>query len=672
MEQQYSVAPTAPVGIRSEMVITVSCALLATLVVVCSGRRTSTSAAFRYAVCLALMLCYPAVSYTIGLTQPGSASGRNDLAVVWACYLVGCADGIFARSVDDQQPRAVVLIQATQVIYVLLLLLSYTTSLEPRLQILLVLLWALNCAKLGMRLRSTLSAGRHRALAADNWLISKYMGHEHVRSVWDFDPETMKGYRYVVAGEKDLQEDVCAGYRLEVTDELVTVDGVWQYEGSGILPSELKDLCLSFALFKLLRRRLGHGPVLHERDDVRSTVLVRRGLAGGDCERMYRVIEVELGFLLDSLCRPPKESLVAQTAVFVSAVALSLSALFSPALQAGNNSTLDTLITRCAVVAFMIMELFQYLAALSRLLSDGHKVKMLCRCVRKPSPSWQVLYERLLWLMCRATPRRRYWSNSVGQYSLLHACLQNGSRSFSFLKTRTVPVPVTVKRAIHLLLRSEWLSDLKYGDRTLQRNKLLFDFDWSTSRYPHGAVGSILVWHIATTICGAKLAAAGRGRVLVADSSEVATTLSDYCAYLLSEAPELVTDAAYETQRLMAALRARIQQFLRDQGCRSEDDAFEKLPEFRARGREGGYEEDILADGIVLSLQILDEMPDEAARWDVLSQVWVELLLSAAPSDNVEAHVKKLATGGELITQLWALLTHAGIVDNPNKPNYSE
>jgi hypothetical protein len=159
----------------------------------------------------------------------------------------------------------------------------------------------------------------------------------------------------------------------------------------------------------------------------------------------------------------------------------------------------------------------------------------------------------------------------------------------------------------------------------------------------------------------------------------VATTLSDYCAYLLSEAPELVTDEAYETQRLMAALRARIQQFLRHQGCRSEDDAFDKLPEFRARERErqrereeGGYEEDILADGIKLSLQISEEMPDEAARWDVLSEVWVELLLSAAPSENVEAHVKKLATGGQLITQLWALLTHAGIVDKPKKPKYSE
>ena len=97
------------------------------------------------------------------------------------------------------------------------------------------------------------------------------------------------------------------------------------------------------------------------------------------------------------------------------------------------------------------------------------------------------------------------------------------------------------------------------------------------------------------------------------------------------------------------------------------------LPESPSREQEVGCEEYILNDGIKLGHQIIEEMPDEAARWDVLSQVWVELLLSAAPSNiNVTAHVKKLATGGELITQRWALLTDGGGVDKPNKPSYTE
>lgn len=111
----------SPVGllVRMEALVTVSCALLAMLVFLGSGRRTSRSSAFRFIVWLALMLCYPAVSYTIGLMQ--SSSFQNDLVVVWACFLLGCADGIFASSVDDSDQQArTMLNQAMQVIYVLL------------------------------------------------------------------------------------------------------------------------------------------------------------------------------------------------------------------------------------------------------------------------------------------------------------------------------------------------------------------------------------------------------------------------------------------------------------------------------------------------------------------------------------------------------------------------
>ncbi|KAJ1261838.1 hypothetical protein BS78_09G061100 [Paspalum vaginatum] len=707
MEQHFSVRnatraamawSASPVGLlaRVEVLVTVSCALLTALVFLGSGRRTSRSAAFRFVVWLALMMSYPAVSYTIGLMQSGSF--HNDLVVVWACFLLGCSDGIATCSVDgsDNQARAM-LNQATQVLYVFLLLVSYIASLHLHLKILLLLLWLLNVTKLGMRLATLASAGRERVLTADNWLISKYMGHEYVRSVHDFDPETMEGYKYVVTGQKNAQ-DGGGEYKLDVADnDLVTVDRVWRCKG-GLLSGSgrLRDLCLSFALFKLLRRRLNKSP-LHEPDDVRTLVFVRRGLAGGDLcddpERMFRVIEVELGFLYDfhyARYPSPKQTLIPETATFLAAVALSLCTLFSSPLlhyhhryPGGIVTTgLDIWLARLVVVLFVILELFQYL---SLVLSDWHKVKVLCRYVRRPSWHGHRVLEMLLWLMCRATLTTGYWSNSVGQYSLLHACLEDERscllrcvpplHKWRWVKARVVEarrvtrrsLPATVKRAIHGLLRSDWLTYIMYGDRTLQRNNLLHDFDWSTSRYRYGYVGSILIWHIATTICDA----ADVGTTTAAAGREVATTLSNYCAYLLFRAPELVTDAIYEERLLMDALHRRIQRFLNlNNGCRSKDDMFRRLPTFEPSEEDAFHEEAILADGIRLGSLIPAKMPDEALRWDVLAEMWVELLLTVTPSDNVSDHIKKLATGGELITHLWALLMHGGIIDKPTKPSY--
>ncbi|RLM87387.1 hypothetical protein C2845_PM04G00260 [Panicum miliaceum] len=42
--------------------------------------------------------------------------------------------------------------------------------------------------------------------------------------------------------------------------------------------------------------------------------------------------------------------------------------------------------------------------------------------------------------------------------------------------------------------------------------------------------------------------------------------------------------------------------------------------------------------------------------------VWTEMVLYIAPSDNAKSHIEHLANGGEFLTHLWALLLHAGIL----------
>jgi hypothetical protein len=73
---------------------------------------------------------------------------------------------------------------------------------------------------------------------------------------------------------------------------------------------------------------------------------------------------------------------------------------------------------------------------------------------------------------------------------------------------------------------------------------------------------------------------------------------------------------------------------------------------------------DLFAHGAELAAQ-LTKIEDIAKRWKVLSDFWAEMMLYIAPScadAQARAHLEALARGGEFITHLWALLTHAGVL----------
>jgi hypothetical protein len=53
---------------------------------------------------------------------------------------------------------------------------------------------------------------------------------------------------------------------------------------------------------------------------------------------------------------------------------------------------------------------------------------------------------------------------------------------------------------------------------------------------------------------------------------------------------------------------------------------------------------------------------EAAATWRVLAGFWSEMILYVAPSENLDGHAEAIARGGEMITLLWALLAHVGIV----------
>ncbi|OEL18271.1 hypothetical protein BAE44_0020710 [Dichanthelium oligosanthes] len=187
----------------------------------------------------------------------------------------------------------------------------------------------------------------------------------------------------------------------------------------------------------------------------------------------------------------------------------------------------------------------------------------------------------------------------------------------------------------------------------------------------------MLIWHIATTICDYKTPL--QDGTVLDENQLVATTLSYYCSYLLFYVTELVMENFHSTQLFLQDLQVNAQQCL--VGCRSKDailerlsclkkgDKADKADKYKDRADKKGDKadkyKDILAGGAKLADQLMQELPDKAARWELLAEVWVEKLISVTPSNNLTAHTNRLATGGEYITHLWVWLTHKGVLEPP-------
>ncbi|KAM0902375.1 hypothetical protein ACQ4PT_019400 [Festuca glaucescens] len=233
---------------------------------------------------------------------------------------------------------------------------------------------------------------------------------------------------------------------------------------------------------------------------------------------------------------------------------------------------------------------------------------------------------------------------------------------------KRIDVPGQVKKALICSLKRS-NGELTNGKSSLVSNEA-GHLSWACARDLHSASDTsciIMTWHIATWYC--EMGTTRYGPSYPDEGAQlkthlgVATKLSKYCAYLVVHVPKLLPGHHYDTSRLFDAVAVEANKFL--------------LPSMRRRAkyaalRNYGLEESeatIFQSGAKLGEQ-LEEIQDVTRRWKVLADFWSEMMLYVAPSDDVNEHIDQLTRGGELITHLWALLSHAGILqrDQPSTP----
>ncbi|RLM57772.1 uncharacterized protein C2845_PM18G01800 [Panicum miliaceum] len=417
------------------------------------------------------MLNSYSLSYTLGLMKPAAASPTggaavSDLFQVWAVLIV-----IMQASARIGRPYRAKEMTLLDLLSSLWSADQLRTQTRPRLAVPLWLIWSVHALRVAWYHVSSSRAGE--ATPGNIKLVSDYMLTSH-HTDGDASPATMQGYRYIVAGEEEQAEEVRApGFtrEMDLTTTgrpgssnqrlLITVDKVWNQESSDRLlgaaadgDGRFKDVCLSFALYKLQRRRFFDFPIAEAAHPATrrlvSEALLEEG-ANGSYDRALRVTEVELSFLHDFFysahpvvfaggfpcVRLLLSALMAASVLYlfhavgdIPSSGTAVAAASREGKQKHVTITHGVLIAHCVIAVVLCRELVE---AAIYVFSQWTKVRIICHYVklklqrrRRHGRIAMAVTEKLARIMFRIISRGR-WDQRVIQYNLLTAALP-GSR----------------------------------------------------------------------------------------------------------------------------------------------------------------------------------------------------------------------------------------------------
>ncbi|CAL4908989.1 unnamed protein product [Urochloa decumbens] len=694
--------------LRLEVVVLLSALVLAVLVLYGSANRRSSDKLLRGTMWMAYSMSYVVVSYAVGIIQDGPFHGET--FVLWAAALLLIQASAYSAPVHSRRDvgqRKKLLLQHVLQTGLVLWLIVNATGRNTSYRAAIWAFWALNVLKTAAKIAEMIETSRPDMSVK---VVADYMAVEEDLSSGDDqppNPATMQGYRYIFHGEEVMEpvvHDHDGGGHAARDDMLsqsaarsvVTIDQVYQWIDqqpySDFEKDRAKDFCLAFALFKLLKRRFyGYVPAEAGSDKARGLVLtglIHAGATGPDAA--FRVVEAELAFLYDFFYTRNIVLVGAKTYIFIAvAVAgLTMWTAFFGTLGPGYHRPhvgvrdLDRSVTMLVVVITAGLEVFQAVVGFS---SNWRYVKTVYRCVRDERPWAKRRRSHLWWKESITPPETKYWEDKVGQYVLLKRFHHHPWNILSWLtlylveprrqgqkRGRRKPLPPEVKRAVLLKLKHSHCQ-LSNGAVTLRKYHLLPRLSWAC-RLPK-LTDQILAWHVATTACewdydGGRPA----GRATAGDEHHrlVATKLSNYCAYLVAFVPEMLPDPSVNAEQIFDSAVQQARDHL--DGCRTPGSVLHRLGVIEAAEmpcvqESGAYERaasaTVIERAAVLWGQLRAAVPAYARRWEVLAEFWTEFLLFLAPSDNVDIHAEMLGAGGEFMTQLWALLSHAGVLERP-------
>ncbi|KAH7514217.1 uncharacterized protein LOC107430321 [Ziziphus jujuba] len=175
---------------------------------------------------------------------------------------------------------------------------------------------------------------------------------------------------------------------------------------------------------------------------------------------------------------------------------------------------------------------------------------------------------------------------------------------------------------------------------------------------------SLLLWHIATELCYNSQSV--EESLKPNDDREFSKILSEYMIYLLVFQPTMMSAVAGIGQIRYRDTCAEAKKFFTrmELGPGDEKKACSSIMNVNTEVKpvtvKGDRSKSVLFDACILAKQ-LNEISEE--KWKIMSAVWVEMLCYAASHCRPETHAQQVSKGGELITFVWLLMAHFGLVD---------
>ncbi|CAD6343035.1 unnamed protein product [Miscanthus lutarioriparius] len=505
------------------------------------------------------------------------------------------------------------------------------------------ILWVLAASKLVQRFITLELGKRSFAYGKNPQLVSSYMKtlHDHdeqEQHASNIGSELLKRCNYVVMGEEELEKTAGPnGYSLLESTEAITKDGspvvtvgkIWRLADDNndrLLQRNprLKRMCLSFALYKLLRRRLEDIPISSAEARSRNCHdLIFKGLCQervmADTDHKVEVEDTTAAVKVED--RDTAAAAVNLLQVFNDEIqflceyyhSVQPVVFASPFFFLANYILFPILVWASCILTILLCSNGDVSYAFQSFRDDNHAaydgIIKLPGCILTKittsapelftvvdicvtvllflSFAYEEVWEFVVFLLSNwfmvsllssYTCKPRRWLSGVirrimwvrsrlsqpnvcfKQFSVLWFCCCHISTALP-----TKAVPKRAKKAImeRLDRASNDVAPLTKGmDDALKSDEHRRLFSWACGG--DGVAEVILIWHIATELLEAEHALPKRRKPEGANYREVATALSRYCAYLVAFRPELLPDDKDGTERVYRETKEELK---KEMGC---------------------------------------------------------------------------------------------------------